>query len=489
MELYELTLRELRAKLLKKECSSLEATRSVLKRIRAVEDRVKSYITLTEDLALAQAQAADRKRAQAGEAPALLGVPIGLKDIFLTEGVRTTCGSLILENFVPTFDGAATAKVKAAGAVILGKLNQDEFAMGSSTERSAFGPTRNPWDLERIPGGSSGGSAAAVAAGECIAALGTDTGGSIRQPAACCGVVGIKPTYGRVSRFGVIAFASSLDQVGPIARDVTDAAIMLRVVAGYDPRDSTSVNQPVPDYTKALIPHAKGMTVGIPREYFVAGLDPEVEAAVRRAIQEIERLGAKVIEVSLPHTEYCIACYYIIAPAEASSNLARYDGVRYGLRVPPRETRGSILQMYKATRDRGFGPEVKRRILIGTYTLSAGYYDAYYRKAQQARTLIKRDFDRAFQTCDALVTPTLPFPPFKLGEKTGDPLQMYLSDVFTLSCNLAGLPGLSLPCGFTRSGLPIGLQILGPHFQEEKIFRLAYAYEQATEWHLRKPKL
>jgi len=486
MELYQLTLHDLADKLKQKECSSLEATRSVLGRIHAVEEKVKAYLTLTEEGALAQAKAADERIAQGGEIPPLLGVPIALKDIFLTEGVRTTCASRILENFIPTFDATAWARLKAAGAVLLGKLNQDEFAMGSSTERSAFGPTRNPWDLERIPGGSSGGSAAAVAADECIAALGTDTGGSIRQPAACCGVVGIKPTYGRVSRFGVIAFASSLDQVGPLTKDVTDAAILLRIVAGWDPRDSTSIARPVPDYTKALARDVKGMTVGLPQEFWIAGLDPEVESAGRRAVQELEKLGAKVVEVSLPHTEYAIACYYIIAPAEASSNLARYDGVRYGLRVP---VKGGLMQMYKVTRDQGFGPEVKRRILIGTYTLSAGYYDAYYRKAQQVRTLIKQDFDRAFETCDVLLTPTMPTPAFKLGEKTADPLQMYLSDIFTLSCNLAGLPGLSLPCGFTKSGLPIGLQILGPHFQEEKIFRAAYAYEQATEWHLCRPKL
>jgi aspartyl-tRNA(Asn)/glutamyl-tRNA(Gln) amidotransferase subunit A len=486
MELFELTLHELAQKLKKKECSSLEATRSVLGRIHAVEDKVKAYLTLTEEGALAQAKAADERLAQGGEIPPLLGVPIALKDIFLTEGVRTTCASRILENFIPTFDATAWARLKAAGAVLLGKLNQDEFAMGSSTERSAFGPTRNPWDLERIPGGSSGGSAAAVAADECIAALGTDTGGSIRQPAACCGVVGIKPTYGRVSRFGVIAFASSLDQVGPLTKDVTDAAILLRIVAGWDPRDSTSIARPVPDYTQALARDVKGMTVGLPKEYWIAGLDAEVEAAGRKVVEELERLGAKVVEVSLPHTEYAIACYYIIAPAEASSNLARYDGVRYGLRAP---VKGGLMQMYKVTRDQGFGPEVKRRILIGTYTLSAGYYDAYYRKAQQVRTLIKQDFDRAFETCDVLLTPTMPTPAFKLGEKTADPLQMYLSDIFTLSCNLAGLPGLSLPCGFTKSGLPIGLQILGPHFQEEKIFRAAYAYEQATEWHLCRPKL
>ena len=486
MELFELTLHELAQKLKEKECSSLEATRSVLGRIHAVEDKVKAYLTLTEEGALAQAKAADERLAKGGEIPPLLGVPIALKDIFLTEGVRTTCASRILENFIPTFDATAWARLKAAGAVLLGKLNQDEFAMGSSTERSAFGPTRNPWDLERIPGGSSGGSAAAVAADECIAALGTDTGGSIRQPAACCGVVGIKPTYGRVSRFGVIAFASSLDQVGPLTKDVTDAAILLRIVAGFDPRDSTSIARPVPDYTQALARDLKGMTVGLPQEYWITGLDAEVEAAGRKVVEELERLGAKVKEVSLPHTEYAIACYYIIAPAEASSNLARYDGVRYGLRAP---VKGGLMQMYKVTRDQGFGPEVKRRILIGTYTLSAGYYDAYYRKAQQVRTLIKQDFDRAFETCDVLLTPTMPTPAFKLGEKTADPLQMYLSDIFTLSCNLAGLPGLSLPCGFTKSGLPIGLQILGPHFQEEKIFRAAYAYEQATEWHKRKPAL
>lgn len=486
MELYQLTLHELVAKLQKKECSSLEATRSVLERIQAVEPKVKAFLTLTAETALAEAQAADARRAQGGELPPLLGVPIALKDIFLTAGVRTTCASRILENFIPTFDATAWAKLKQAGAVLIGKLNQDEFAMGSSTERSAFGPTRNPWDLERIPGGSSGGSAAAVAADECFGALGTDTGGSIRQPAACCGVVGIKPTYGRVSRFGVIAFASSLDQVGPLAKEVTDAALMLNAVAGFDPRDSTSVNLPVPDYTRALCRDLKGIKIGLPKEYWIAGLDPEVKAAGERAVQELAGLGASLQEVSLPHTEYAIACYYIIAPAEASSNLARYDGVRYGYRAP---VSGGLMQMYKMTRDQGFGPEVKRRILIGTYTLSAGYYDAYYRKAQQVRTLIRRDFERAFETCEVLVTPTMPTPAFKLGEKVADPLQMYLSDIFTLSCNLAGLPGLSLPCGFTQSGLPIGLQILGPHFQEEKIFRVAYAYEQATEWHRRKPAL
>ncbi len=486
MELYELTIHELHALLRKKDCSSVEATRSVLSRINAVDEKVRAYITVTEDEALRQAEAADKKIAEGEEFHALLGVPVALKDIFITKGIRTTCGSRILENFIPPFDGTAAARIKEAGAVLVGKLNQDEFAMGSSTERSGFFPAHNPWDLERVPGGSSGGSAAAVAAQECIASLGTDTGGSIRQPAGLCGVVGIKPTYGRVSRFGIIAFASSLDQVGPITRDVTDAAIMLNCVAGWDPRDSTSVNQPVPDYTKSLVNDIKGMTIGIPREYFIEGMDAEVEASVREAISGFEKLGARVIDISLPHTDYGVACYYIIAPSEASSNLARYDGVRYGLRE---KVSGGILNMYKATRNAGFGPEVKRRILIGTYALSAGYYDAYYRKAQQVRTLIMQDFVKAFEKCDCIASPTSPTPAFRLGERTDDPLAMYLSDVFTLPCNLAGIAGISVPCGFTKSGLPIGIQFLAGHFKEETLFRVAYTYEQNTDWHKKFPKL
>jgi aspartyl-tRNA(Asn)/glutamyl-tRNA(Gln) amidotransferase subunit A len=485
MELYELTIHELREKFKEGEAACVDATESVLSRIEAVEPKVKAYLTVTADEALEAARTADQA-IRAGEDKPLLGVPVGGKDIFLIEGVQTTAGSKILEGFIPTYDSTSVAKLKDAGAVIVGKLNLDEFAMGSSTENSAYQVTHNPWDLDRIPGGSSGGSAAAVAAGECIGSLGTDTGGSIRQPAACCGVVGIKPTYGRVSRYGVIAFASSLDQVGPIARDVRDAAIMLNVLAGFDPLDSTSVQMEVPDYTAVLGREIKGMKIGLPKEYFATGLDPEVEAAVREAVKALEGLGAEVSEVSLPHTEYCVATYYIIAPAEASSNLARYDGVRYALRD---KEAGGLVEMYKKTRDQGFGAEVKRRILIGTYTLSAGYYDAYYKKAGQVRTLIKRDYDEAFEKFDVLVAPAMPTPPFKLGEKMDDPLAMYLSDILTLSCNMAGLPGMSVPCGFTKSGLPIGMQIFAKHFNEEAIFRLAYAYEQATEWTKKKPSL
>ena len=485
MELYRLTLHELLEKLKTGEVSSEDATRSFLARIEAVEPRVHAFLTVTPEAALAQARAADEARRR-GEDQPLLGAPLAIKDIIATRGVRTTCGSKILENFVPTYDATVTKKLKDAGAVILGKLNMDEFAMGSSTERSGFFPTHNPWDLERIPGGSSGGSAAAVAADECAASLGTDTGGSIRQPASCCGVVGIKPTYGRVSRYGVVAFASSLDQVGPLCKDVTDAALMLEVLAGHDPFDSTSVPAPVPRYREALGREIKGLKVGLPREYFAAGLDPEVEKTVRAAVKTLEGLGAEAVEISLPHTEYGVACYYIIAPAEASSNLARYDGVRYGLRA----AEGSgLLDMYKHTRNAGFGPEVKRRILIGTYTLSAGYYDAYYRKAGQVRTLIKRDFDEAFSRVDVIAAPTMPTPAWKIGEWVDDPLSMYLSDVLTLPCNLAGLPGMSVPCGFTASGLPIGLQLLAKHFNEETLLTVARAYEQAQKWRLQKTSL
>ncbi len=486
MELYQLTIHELHEKLRSGECTSVEATQSVLDRISRVEDKVKSYLTITPEAALEAAKQADQKIKQGGDFNPLLGVPLAIKDIFLTKGVRTTAASKILENYIPPYDSTAIGKLRDAGAVLLGKANMDEFAMGSSTEASAFQVTRNPWNPDYIPGGSSGGSAAAVAADECISSLGTDTGGSIRQPAFCCGVVGIKPTYGRVSRYGVIAFASSLDQVGPITKDVTDAAIMLREIAGYDPLDSTSVPMDVPDYTKVLGQDIKGLKVGVPKEYFTEGIDPEVEASVRQAIAQLESLGAEVVEVSLPHTEYCVAAYYIIAPSEASSNLARYDGVRYGLRV---QEEGGLIDMYRATRDQGFGPEVKRRIIIGTYTLSAGYYDAYYRKAQQVRTMIRDDFTKAFEKVDIICAPTMPTPAFKIDEKMDDPLAMYLIDIYTISCNLAGLPGMSLPCGFTKSGLPIGMQILAKHFNEETIFKAAYAYEQSTEWHKRKPEL
>jgi aspartyl-tRNA(Asn)/glutamyl-tRNA(Gln) amidotransferase subunit A len=486
MELYELTIHELHEKLKTKDCSSVEATRSVLDRIKAKDDRIKAYITVTEEEAIKNAEAADKKIAEGREFHPLLGVPIALKDIFLTKDIRTTCASKILENFFPPFDGTATARLREAGIALLGKTNLDEFAMGSSNENSGFFPTHNPWDEERVPGGSSGGSAAAVAAHECIGSLGTDTGGSIRQPAALCGVVGIKPTYGRVSRFGIIAFASSLDQVGPITKDVTDAAIMLKAVAGWDERDSTSVNMPVPDYTESLVNDIKGMTIGIPKEYFIQGLDPEVETAVREAVSLLEKLGANIIDISLPYTEHGVSTYYIIAPSEASSNLARYDGVRYGLRMP---VSGGLINMYKATRNAGFGQEVKRRILIGTYALSAGYYDAYYRKAQQVRTLMRHDFERAFEKCDVIASPTTPTPAFRIGEKTDDPLAMYLNDVFTLPANLAGLPGISIPCGLSRSGLPIGIQFLAGPFKEENLFRAAYTYEQNTDCHKNFPKL
>jgi aspartyl-tRNA(Asn)/glutamyl-tRNA(Gln) amidotransferase subunit A len=469
----------------KGEMTSQEATASVFKRIKEVEGEVHAYVTLTKELAMQQAQEADA-RIEKGEITVLTGIPLALKDILCTNGIRTTCSSRILENFVPPFDATVVKKLKAAGAVFTGKTNMDEFAMGSSTETSYFGVTRNPWDLDRVPGGSSGGSAAAVAAGECIAATGSDTGGSIRQPASLCGIVGLKPTYGRISRFGLIAFASSLDQIGPMTKDVEDTAILLNFLCGHDPMDSTSINLPVPDYTKSLKKDLKGIRLGIPDEYFIEGLDPEVREAIERAIQIMEGLGATSQKVSLPHTKYALAIYYLIAPSEASSNLARYDGVKYGYRSKDGE---NLLEMYINTRSQGFGQEVKRRIMLGTYALSAGYYDAYYRKASQGRTLIRKDFEEAFKECDLIVTPTAPTPAFKLGEKTTDPLQMYLSDIFTIPCNLAGLPGISIPCGFSKEGLPIGLQLLAPSFQEEKLIHGAYAFEQATEFHLKKPKL
>jgi len=480
-ELTRLSIEQAAALLAKREITSEALTRAVLDRIRTTEGVVHSFITITEDRALAQAKAADARRA-AGENGPLLGIPVGIKDIILTKGVRTTAGSKILHNFVAPYDATVTDRLQAAGAVCVGKLNCDEFAMGSSTENSAYGVTRNPWDQERVPGGSSGGSAAAVAARQCLGTLGTDTGGSIRQPAACCGIVGMKPTYGRVSRYGVIAYASSLDQVGPMAKTVTGCAHILRAIAGHDKYDSTSVNRPVPDYVTHLSGSLEGLRVGIPREYFVEGMQPEVEQAVRTAVGVLEELGASVAEVSLPHTKYAIPAYYLIATAEASSNLARYDGVKYGLRTAESE---GLLEMYQQTRASGFGTEVKRRIMLGTYALSAGYYDAYYLKAQKIRTLIRRDFEHVFNAHDVIVTPTAPTTAFRIAEKTSDPLQMYLSDIFTISVNLAGLPGLSLPCGFDRGDLPIGLQIVGRPFEEEHVLRAAFAYEQATEWHER----
>ena len=482
-ELTRLSIDEAAALLERRAVSSEDLTRAVLDHIAATDPTLHSFITVTADAALDQARAADARRAS-GERGPLLGVPIGIKDIILTRGVRTTAGSKILGTFVAPYDATVTARLRAAGAVCVGKLNCDEFAMGSSTENSAFGVTRNPWDPERVPGGSSGGSASAVAAGQCLGTLGTDTGGSIRQPAACCGVVGLKPTYGRVSRYGVVAYASSLDQVGPMARTVRGCADLLGVIAGHDPADSTSVVRPVPHYAEHLTGSVRGLRIAVPREYFVEGMQPEVDAAARAALRTFEAAGAQVTEVSLPHTPYAIATYYLVATAEASSNLARYDGVKYGYRSEGAE---GLIGMYRTTRAEGFGAEVKRRIMLGTYALSAGYYDAYYLRAQKVRTLIRRDFEAVFRDHDVIVTPTAPTTAFRIGEKTSDPLQMYLSDIFTISVNLAGLPGLSLPCGFDAQGLPIGLQIIGRPFAEEVVLQVAHAYEQATEWHRRIP--
>ncbi len=485
MELHELTMHEALAAMRRGELSSLALTEAILARIEAVEPKTRAYLTVTAEAALEAARQADARRAAGEEAP-LLGLPVALKDNLSTRGVETTCASRILKGYVPPFDATVVERLKAAGAVILGKTNMDEFAMGSSTENSAFFPTHNPWDLERVPGGSSGGSAAAVAAGEALAALGTDTGGSVRQPASLCGLVGVRPTYGRCSRYGLIAFASSLDQPGPLTRDVRDAALLMQVMAGHDPRDATTWQEPVPDYLAALEGgDLRGVRVGVPKEYFVEGVEAAVEAAVRTAIGVLADLGAEIVEVSLPHSETGLPVYYLIAPAEASANLARFDGIRYGYRAEAR----TLEELYFRTRGEGFGPEVKRRIMLGTYALSAGYYDAYYRKAQQVRTLIRRDFERAFEQVDLIVGPTSPVTAFRLGERTDDPLQMYLADIFTLSQALAGIPALSLPCGFDEAGLPIGLQIAAPVLQEATMFRVAYAYEQATTWHERRPTL
>ncbi len=486
MELYQRTIHDLHDMLKNGETTSEAVTDSVLKHIQAVDGKVRAYITVTGDEARSQAREADKQIKAGNHISPLLGIPIAVKDNMCTEGIKTTCASKILGNFIPPYDATVIKKLKDAGFVLCGKPNMDEFAMGSSTENSGFFATRNPWDLERIPGGSSGGSAAAVAADECIAALGSDTGGSIRQPAACCGVVGLKPTYGRVSRFGLVAFASSLDQIGPITKDVTDTAILMNVIAGHDPRDSTSADIAAPDFTSTLKKDVKGMKIGLPKEYFIDGMDPDVDKAVRESVRILEGLGAKVEQVSLPHTGYAVATYYILATSEASSNLARYDGVKYGFRA---EGAKDLLEMYMKSRSQGFGPEVKRRIMLGTYALSAGYYDAYYKKGQQVRTLIKRDFENAFKKVDVIATPTAPTAAFKLGEKSADPLQMYLSDIFTISVNLAGIPGISVPCGLTGGGLPIGLQLLGNHFDEASILHAAYAFEQATDWHKKKPKL
>jgi aspartyl-tRNA(Asn)/glutamyl-tRNA(Gln) amidotransferase subunit A len=484
MSLAALTLHDAADKLRAGEFTSVELTEAVYRRIDAAEDRIRAYLTLDRDGALEQARRADARRRANNGVSALLGIPIALKDNFLTAALRTTAASKMLEDFVPPFDATTVGRLRAAGAVIVGKTNLDEFAMGSSVENSAFFSTRNPWNLGRIPGGSSGGSAAAVAADECIAALGTDTGGSIRQPAACCGVVGLKPTYGRVSRYGIIAFASSMDQVGPITKDTRDAALLLEAIAGHDPADSTAARRPVPRYADELNGAIKGLRLGIPREFFVRGMQPEVEQAVRHAVGELQKAGAVIEEISLPHTEYAVAVYYIVATAEASSNLARYDGMRYGWRADAED----LMQTYRITRE-SFGNEVKRRIMLGTYALSAGYYEAYYLKAQQVRALMRRDFDEAFQRCDVIVTPTAPTTAFSLGAKTEDPLQMYLSDIYTISINLVGVPALSVPCGFDQDGMPVGMQLVGKHFDEATILRLAHQYQQATEWHKRKPNI
>jgi aspartyl-tRNA(Asn)/glutamyl-tRNA(Gln) amidotransferase subunit A len=477
--LNQLTISELRAKLARREVSARQATQACLDQIARVDGRIHAFLSYDAADALAQADAADQLIAS-GANSALLGVPIALKDVLAVKNQPLNCASKILGNFISPYDATVVEKLKAAGAIVFGRLNMDEFAMGSSTENSAFGLTRNPWDTTRIPGGSSGGSAAAVAAQECIASLGSDTGGSIRQPAALCGCVGLKPTYGRVSRYGLVAFASSLDQIGPFTKDVRDAAILLGALSGVDPRDSTSVPQPVPDYTAALTGDVRGLKIGLPKEYLIGGLDAEVKAAVDAAVKKFTELGAEIVEISLPHTDYAVATYYIIATAEASANLARFDGIRYGARVDGADP----IELYGKTRGAGFGPEVKRRIILGTYVLSSGYHDAYYLQAQKVRTLIRNDFLKAFEKVDVIVTPTTPTAAFKAGEKSGDPLQMYLSDIFTISCNLAGICGISVPCGFTKDPkLPIGLQLLGQPFGEETLLRAAHAYEQSTPWH------
>jgi len=481
--LYRLSISELSPLLARREISPVEVTEQLLARIAARDKEINAYITVDEAGALAQARAAEARLAR-GEAAPLTGVPLAIKDLLVTQGLRTTCASRILESYIPPYDATVCARLREQGAVFLGKVNMDEFAMGSSTENSAFGPTHNPWKLDCITGGSSGGSAAAVAADLCIASLGSDTGGSIRQPASHCGVVGLKPTYGRVSRYGLVAYASSLDQVGPLTKEVRDAALLLKVIAGYDAKDSTSAPVPAPDYLEALGREIKGLKVGIPKEYFGEGLDADVEGAVKKALATLEGLGAELVEVSLPHTEYAVAAYYVIATAEASSNLARYDGVKYGFRAPG----ANLLEMYANTRTQGLGAEVRRRIMLGTYALSAGYYDAYYRKASQVRTLIRRDFEAALAQCAVLATPVAPAPASRLGEMMADPLTMYLSDIFTISVNLAGIPGISVPCGFSRENLPIGLQLLGPPFGEPEVLKVAYAFEQATDFHRRKPQ-
>jgi len=483
-QLTDLTITQALEGLRAKQISSVELTRAYLERIEQLDSTIQAYLTVTADAALQAAEATDKTRA-AGEDKPLLGIPLGIKDVLSTKGVETTCGSKILKGYVPIFSATVVERLEAAGMVMLGKLNMDEFAMGSSTENSAYQITRNPWDLERVPGGSSGGSSATVSAGLAAGAFGTDTGGSIRQPGAMCGIAALKPSYGRVSRYGLVAFGSSLDCPGPMARCVEDIARLLGVVAGHDPLDATSMPIDVPDYVAELTGDVKGLKVGIPKEYFIDGMQPEVEGAVRAAIQQFKDLGAELVDISLPYTDYSIPVYYIIAPAEASANLARYDGIRFGERVD----KGEMWPTYKATRGAGFGAEVKRRIMLGTYALSAGYYDAYYGKAQAVRTLIKGDFDKAFEQVDVILAPTSPTTAFKIGEKTDDPLQMYLNDVFTIPASLAGICGLNVPCGFDDQGLPIGLQILGKAFDEQTILRAGHAYERVTDWHTRRPEI
>lgn len=485
MELHQKTIHEVSADLKAKKISSVELTKAVMDHLEKVEPKVQAFITVTRDAALKQAAEADQRLASGKDLTPLTGVPVAIKDLLCTKGVRTTCASKMLETFVPPYNATVVEKLYAVGAVSVGKTNMDEFAMGSSTETSYYKKTRNPWNLNCVPGGSSGGSAASVSSDQAFASLGSDTGGSIRQPAALCGIVGLKPTYGRVSRYGLIAFASSLDQVGPFGKDVEDCAIMMGAIAGHDPKDSTSADLPVPDYVAEVKKSVKGLKIGIPKEFFPDGLNKEVAEIVKKAITELEKQGAEVIEVSLPASPYGLAAYYVLAPSEASSNLARYDGVRYGLRVPGE----NIIEMYSKTRAAGFGSEVKRRIMLGTYALSSGYYDAYYLKALKVRRLIKQDYDKAFEKVDVIATPTAPNPAFRFGEKTGDPLSMYLEDVFTVSINITGLPGLSVPCGLSKTGLPIGLQLIGKAFDETTLLRTAYAYEKATEWHKQKPSL
>ncbi|HNP60042.1 MAG TPA: Asp-tRNA(Asn)/Glu-tRNA(Gln) amidotransferase subunit GatA [Nitrospirales bacterium] len=486
MSLFKLTLKELQGKFTAGEVSAMDIARSYLLRLSQVEPKIKAYITLTpKETLLQQAKAIDDGLKAWRKTQPLMAMPLGIKDNICTEGIRTTCGSRMLETFVPPYDASVMGGLRPHQPLILGKTNLDEFAMGSSTEHSAFGPSRNPWNQKYIPGGSSGGSAAAVAADECVAALGSDTGGSIRQPAACCGVVGLKPTYGRVSRYGLIAFASSLDQIGPITKTVTDAAILLNAIAGFDPMDSTSANRDVPDFTKSVKKKdVKKLIIGVPREYFAEGLDAEVSEKVQDAILVLQELGGTIREVTLPFTEQAIATYYLVATAEASSNLARYDGVKFGFRS---KESGELAEMYRSTRSQAFGPEVKRRIMLGTYALSAGYYDAYYGKAQAVRTLIQREFEAVFQEVDLLVSPVMPTPAFQLGERLDDPLQMYLSDIYTIPASLAGLPAISVPCGLSNLGLPIGLQLMGRPFEEAMVLRAAYAYEQATDWRVKRP--